>query len=99
MKAFSRLLNQFLMSPKAVVMVCLVVGASGILLDGTLYRIWNLKNEKISMENKIQEAQTRLQKLRAQIQMAHDPKFIEREARNRFDLVNKDDIVFVFAEE
>jgi cell division protein FtsB len=71
----------------------------GILLDGTLYQMWELNAEKKNTQQKIQETQQSIKKLQKQIQMAHDPKFIEREARDRFDLVNKDDVVFVFSNE
>lgn len=51
------------------------------------------------MQHKIAETQISIEKLQKQIRMANDPKFIEREAMDRFDLVNKDDIVFVFSDE
>ncbi len=71
---------------------------AGILLDGTLYQLWELKNETKHMKSKIESTKVSIELLEKQIKMAHDPRFIEREARDRFDLVNKDDIVFVFNE-
>jgi hypothetical protein len=79
--------------------ICLAFASAGIMLDGTLYRLWALNNEKNNLEVKIRDANISLGKLQKQVRMAHDPKFIEREARDRFDLVNKDDVVFVFADE
>jgi cell division protein FtsB len=99
MKLLSENLHQFLMNPRRVFTICLIFAASGIVLDGTFYKIWALNNEKKNMEVKIVDVQKSLHTLQNQVKMAHDPKFIEREARDRFDLVNKDDIVFVFAEE
>jgi cell division protein FtsB len=99
MKQLVEFLNQFLLNPRAVVVVCLMFACAGVMIDGTLYRIWALNNEKKSLEVKIRDAHISIQKLQKQVRMAHDPKFIEREARDRFALVNKDDVVFVFAEE
>jgi cell division protein FtsB len=97
--ALSDLLNRWLMSPKKVLISCLLFALVGILLDGTLYQMWELGVEKKNTESKILETELSIKKLQKQIRMAHDPRFIEREARDRFDLVNKNDIVFVFAEE
>lgn len=94
----SRILNRFLNHPRRVVFWCAVFALAGILLDGTLYRLWALNNETKNMTVKIEETKISIAQLEKQIKMAHDPKFIEREARDRFDLVNKDDIVFVFNE-
>ncbi|MES2769053.1 MAG: septum formation initiator family protein [Bdellovibrionota bacterium] len=90
-------ISRLLMSPRKVLVTCLVFALAGILLDGTLYQMWELGVEKKSMQQKISETEISIKKLQKQIRMAHDPRFIEREARDRFDLVNKDDIVFVFS--
>lgn len=90
-------ISRLLMSPRKVLFTCLVFALAGILLDGTLYKMWELGVEKKSMQQKISETEISIKKLQKQIRMAHDPRFIEREARDRFDLVNKDDIVFVFS--
>ncbi len=92
-------IHRLLMSPRNILMLCFIFALVGILLDGTLYQLWELNSEKKNIQHKISETQISIQKLQKQIRMAHDPKFIEREARDRFDLVNKDDIVFVFSDE
>ena len=92
-------IHRLLMSPRKVLLLCFIFALVGILLDGTLYQMWELNAEKKNMQHKIQDTQITIQKLQKQIRMAHDPKFIEREARDRFDLVSKDDIVFVFSDE
>lgn len=94
----NRLLNNTLNNPRKIMFWCLVFAFVGILMDGTLYRLWSLNNESKNMKVKIEDTKISIEQLEKQIKMAHDPKFIEREARDRFDLVNKDDIVFVFNE-
>jgi cell division protein FtsB len=89
-------INRMLMSPRKIIFWCLTFALIGILLDGTLYQMWQLNVEKKKVQQKITETKTSIQKLQKNIRMAHDPRFIEREARDRFDLVNKDDVVFVF---
>lgn len=92
-------IHRLLMSPRNVLILCFIFALIGTLLDGTLYRLWELNSEKKIMQHKIAETQISIEKLQKQIRMANDPKFIEREAMDRFDLVNKDDIVFVFSDE
>jgi cell division protein FtsB len=89
-------LNRLLMSPRKILFWCFIFALVGILLDGTIFQMWQLTEEKKNVEQKISETKITIQKLQKQIRMAHDPRFIEREARDRFDLVNKDDVVFVF---
>lgn len=97
--AISDLLSRWLMSPKKVLLTCFLFALVGILIDGTLYQMWELNLEKKNTRDKIQETELSIKKLQKQIRMAHDPRFIEREARDRFDLVNKNDVVFVFSDD
>lgn len=92
-------ISRLLMSPRKVLLLCLIFALAGILVDGTLYQMWELGVEKKNMQQKISSTEISIKKLQKQIRMAHDPRFIEREARDRFDLVNKDDIVFVFSDD
>lgn len=92
-------ISRLLMSPRKVLLLCLVFALAGVLVDGTLYQMWELGVEKKKVQQKISDTEISIKKLQKQIKMAHDPRFIEREARDRFDLVNKDDIVFVFSDD
>jgi len=92
-------ISRLLMSPRKILLLCLLFALAGILVDGTLYQMWELGVEKKNMQQKILNTEISIKKLQKQIRMAHDPRFIEREARDRFDLVNKDDIVFVFSDD
>lgn len=92
-------ISRLLMSPRKILLLCLIFALAGILVDGTLYQMWELGVEKKNMQQKILTTEISIKKLQKQIRMAHDPRFIEREARDRFDLVNKDDIVFVFSDD
>lgn len=88
----------FLDKPKYVFVVCVFFGLLGTLFDGSLFRLWELKNNQQQTKLNIETTKLEILKLQKQISLANDPKFIEREARNRFDLVNDDDIVFVFSD-
>lgn len=99
MQGLARLITDLIHSPKMILVLCLIFAITGTLLDGTLYRIWELKNEQTKIQTKMVDTEQVLVKLKKQIKMANDPKFIEREAKDRFDLVEADDLVFVFSDE
>jgi cell division protein FtsB len=98
MRAFFNNILNLLENPRQIFLICLFFGLLGTFFDGTLYRIWQLKNESLKVKNQISSTKKEIEILGKQIQSAHDPRFIEREARDRFDLVGENDIVFVFAE-
>jgi cell division protein FtsB len=43
--------------------------------------------------------QKELEQINLQLKQAKDPSFIERQARDKLDYANENDLVFVFAEE
>ncbi len=99
MRWLADLITELLNSPKMILIICLIFAVSGTLLDGTLYRIWELKSEESKIEARLIDTKTSLMRLKKQIKMANDPTFIEREAKDRFDLVEEDDLIFVFSDE
>jgi len=99
MRWLADLITELLNSPKMILIICLIFAVSGTLLDGTLYRIWELKSEESKIEARLIDTKTSLMRLKKQIKMANDPIFIEREAKDRFDLVQEDDLIFVFSDE
>jgi cell division protein FtsB len=96
---FFRGLNNLLHSPQKVICVCLALVALNVLADGSLMHWWSLRRDyKVIVEN-IHTLEQQNARLKAQLQKAKDPVFMEREARDRFDLVSEGDLVFVFSEE
>lgn len=70
-----------------------------LVLDGSLLRLWSLHRDHDSIQEKIQVLQSKTTEMKARLAKAKDPAFLEREARDRFDLVSEGDLVFVFSEE
>ena len=99
MIGFFHALNSLLHSPQKVIAVCLVLILLNLVVDGSLLRWWSLHRDYNQIQEKIQTLQQQNAKLKMQLQKAEDPAFLEREARDRFDLVSEGDLVFVFSEE
>ncbi len=70
-----------------------------LVLDGTLLRLWNLKRETKRIEENVSKIQASTKNLDIQIRKAREIEFVERQARDRFDLVGENDLVFVFTNE
>lgn len=85
--------------PLHIFWICVALAATGVVLDGTAIRLWSLHREKEMVSQRIAEAKARSKKLDFKIHEAQSPEFIERAARDQFDLVKEGDLVFVFAED
>jgi cell division protein FtsB len=96
---FFRGLNDLLQRPQKVIWICLGLLILNLVLDGSLFRLWSLHRDSQEMSANILGLQAQNYELTKRLQKAKDPAFLEREARDRFDLVSEGDLVFVFSEE
>jgi cell division protein FtsB len=96
--SISEWLVETIYTPKRVLLLCSVAVACGLVFDGTLIKIWRLQRNIETFEVKTQKYQEKIEIVREQVQRSNDPEFLERQARDRFDLVNEGDLVFVFSE-
>jgi len=96
--AFQRL-NNLLQAPQKVIWICLGLVVLNLIIDGSLFRLWSLHRDYQTIQGNILSLDQQNAKLKMQLAKAKDPAFLEREARDRFDLVSEGDLVFVFSEE
>lgn len=61
--------------------------------------MWSLNRDFAQLEQSSKQLKIELASLDSKIRQATNPAFVEREARDRFDLVGEGDLVFVFTEE
>ena len=92
-------INAFIHNPKKVFSVCLTLVFLTLLLDGTLLKTWALSLDIKKVQNNLNKVDQEIESIERQIHQANEPAYIEREARDRFDLVEDNDLVFVFAGE
>lgn len=96
---FFRGINNLLQAPQKVIWICLIFVILNLVLDGSLFRLWSLNRDMVATQAGILSLQTKNTELKARLKRAKEPSFLEREARDRFDLVSEGDLVFVFSEE
>jgi cell division protein FtsB len=92
-------IGRLLQNPLQVFWVCLMLAFTNCVLDGSLLRLWSLHRDSSQLQTQVLALKNENIKMKSMIKAASDPAFIEREARNRFDLVEQGDLVFVFTED
>lgn len=97
-KTFHKL-RDLMHRPLQVFWVCFAIALLGVLLDGTAFRLWSLKRDHKLIAARINDAKGRSRQLEFKIQKAQQPQFIEKAARDQFDLVKEGDLIFIFADE
>lgn len=96
---FFRGLNNLLQAPQKVIWICLGLVVLNLILDGSIFRLIDLHRDSTSIQKNIGKLEKQTAELKSRLKRARDPAFLEREARDRFDLVSEGDLVFVFSEE
>lgn len=94
-----RWLHELLHRPLQIFWICAVIGLSGLILDGTAFRLWSLKRDHRVLGERIGQAKVRSKQLEFKIQKSQELGFIERAARDQFDLVKEGDLIFIFSDE
>lgn len=92
------IISETLNRPLKVLLICSVIMFVNLVLEGSLLRLWSLHREKDDLSTKKVQLEVESKDLSMKLQKASDPAFLEREARDRFDLVSEGDLVFVFSD-
>lgn len=91
--------HRFLHNPVRVLWLCLAFIAVSLLLNGSMLRIYGLKRDHARLIQQTDQVNAQIIDLERQLKQAHDPSYIERQALDRYDLVEANDLVFVFSDE
>jgi cell division protein FtsB len=92
-------IQRFFQHPGQVFFLCLIFLLMTLIVKGTLLRLWNLHQEVVRIQADVLTAQEKIQKLDLAIARVKDPSYLERQARERLDLVSENDLVFLFPSE
>ncbi len=92
-------LRRFLNQPTRVGLVCIFIFTISIVLNGNMWRLWSLHRDSARIQQEISDSRSSITELSLQLKQAKDPVFIERQARDKLDLVGEHDLVFVFSDQ
>lgn len=91
--------RSFLNHPGKVTLLCVAFFTITLVMNGLLWRLWGLHRDFERLTVEIAGTKKDIGNLNAQLKQAKDPSFIERQARDKLDLVSEKDLVFVFPEQ
>ncbi|MCB0419489.1 MAG: septum formation initiator family protein [Bdellovibrionales bacterium] len=91
--------QKLLTRPTRVLVLCLLMVFVSLVWEGSFWQLWNLKRESARLQNKMSEVAKLSQQLNMKIEKASDLTYIDQQARDRFDLVGKDDLIFIFSDQ
>ena len=96
---FFKYVSQWIHQPKLILIFCGILIFLNIIFDGTLFQIRTLYLQKRSIIKNSREVNTKNEVILNKIQQLSDPKNLEKEVINRFDLASEGDLIFIFPED
>lgn len=84
--------------PAYIVLICACLLFFELVLKGKLLRLVQLYRQREQIQQSISQYDNKLLEVQRAIRFSEDPKFIEKLARERFYLVGKNDLIFIFNE-
>ena len=91
-------IERWLNQPQKVFFVAVIVLLSTVLLNGTIWKLWGLYRDQDKIALQMVETKASMGHVALQIKQAKDPEYIERQARDKMDLIGDHDLIFVFPE-
>lgn len=86
-------------NPKKVFFICLCFIVVSLISEGSLWRLYRLNKDKNILVQKIQEEKSKIVKIHGEIKRSKEPLYVERQAREKLELLEKDDLLFIFSGE
>lgn len=90
------LVRNFLNSPGKVLFFSALFFLVNFIGNGNFIRLWNLKTELERLDASVNKNKNEIDRIENNINKSKDPTYIERQAREKLDLVGEDDLVFIF---
>lgn len=85
--------------PLSVTLLCIVFLLMGSVFDGTLWRLYALRENNKQILSKLKEENDKIDKIEHQLRQLKNPAYIEKQARDRLEFLEKEDLLFVFSED
>lgn len=85
-------------TPFKVLLFCIFLFTMTLLSNGLWWKLWAMNRDQQNLIAQMEETRESMQELDQKLKMTQDLGFIERQAKERLDLVDENDLVFVFPE-
>lgn len=95
----SELVKEWIHSPLKIFFICAVFLLSHLIIGGNFFNLVRLKKDEKLLAQQLIDVAAQINNLKAKIIQARDPIFLENLAKDRLDMANEDELVFVFSAE
>jgi len=99
MKMLGEKITSLLEKPTRVGCICLILLFIGLVLDKSLWRLYQIHESKQILLSKVIEENDKTIKIKQQLDQLKNPAYIEKQARERLEFLEKEDLLFVFSQE
>ncbi len=99
MKRFGDNIANLLERPGRVLGICFCLVLGGVVFDGSLWRLYHIEQNQENLTMKIREENAKISKIKQQLGQLKNPAYIEKQARERLEFLEKEDLLFVFSED
>ena len=79
-------------------LVCNILFVVSLFFNGAIWRVWGLRRDLATITQQISRSKDQSRALDMQIRQAKDQAFMERQAKDKLDMVGEHDLVFVFSD-
>ena len=90
--------RNFLNKPFKVLLVCNILFVVSLFFNGAVWRVWGLRRDLATIAQQIAKSKDQSVSLDMQIRQAKDQVYMERQAKDKLDMVGEHDLVFVFSD-
>lgn len=90
--------RDFLNKPLNVLFVCICLFVISLFFNGAIWRVWGLRRDLATIAQQIGKSKQQSLSLDMQIKQAKDQAYMERQAKDKLDMVGEHDLVFVFSD-
>jgi cell division protein FtsB len=66
--------------------------------SGLWWKLWALHRDYEALGQKMSSTKQEIREIESQVKLAGDLQFIERQAKDRLDMVDENELVFVFSD-
>lgn len=92
------LLTKIFSSTKYTLLLCGAFLVFTLFVRGSFLDFFKMKQYKAKITQEIASVQVISKDLKSKLEKVNDPKFIEKQIKEKFDFVKEGDLVFIFSE-
>lgn len=92
-------ISLILSNTKYTIIACAVFLVFTLFVRGSFFQYFKMKTYQVKISEEIALVQINSAELKKKLEKVNDPKFIEKQIKEKFDFVKEGDLVFIFSDE